>query len=164
MAVPQSQAPCTAPEHYAWALAQPYSPDTGHSCAQSLTACRNTHHRQGHTGCPQPLCHGGHTDSLHGEPEVSTGVKPHAWPWLVLPRYLRWQPCGLAELRPKKAGLQRSQRGPATCSLQRHCPAINPRAGSSALSHRPPSREPSGSQSQAGDASRVSTLRAPGSA
>lgn len=69
-------------------------------------------------------------------------------------RYLRWQPCGFSALSPKKPGLHLSQRGPCTCPLQRHCPAISLSIGSSCVSHTPPSSVPSGSQSQATKAGR----------
>lgn len=65
------------------------------------------------------------------------------------PGYSRWQPWGLSALRPKKPVLHLSQRGPSTLTLQRHWPPTKPRDVSVWLSHMPPFREPSGSQSQA---------------
>lgn len=65
--------------------------------------------------------------------------------------YSRWQPLRLSLLSPKNPDLHLSQRGPSTWSLQRHCPAIMPWVGSSCPSQIPPFKEPSGSQSQAGE-------------
>lgn len=63
--------------------------------------------------------------------------------------HLRWQPRGSLALSPKKPALHLSQRAPSMLSLQRHCPEIMRREGSSCPSQMPPFREPSGSQSQA---------------
>lgn len=54
-------------------------------------------------------------------------------------------------------GRQESQRWPQTFPLQRHCPERRPRISSVWASHKPPSRAPTGSQSQAGSGVRART-------
>lgn len=58
---------------------------------------------------------------------------------------LRRQPSGPRPI-PKYPCLQLSQRSPSTLALHRHWPEIRPATTSVCASHRPPCRDPSGSQ------------------